>query len=367
MQIEDFKLERYFAKYEFTAPYSLCSSDCESFKLSDILKLEPGSREKLDNLWLSYTESMGDPELRINIAKTYKGISAENILVHTGAEEAIFNFMNTVLQKGDHVIVHYPGYQSLHEVARAIGCEVTLWQAEEKNNWQLDLDFLKKNIKSNTKVVVVNVPHNPTGYLMPENEFQELTSLSQKHGFILFSDEVYRYLEYDENERLPALCEIDESGVSLGVMSKSYGLPGLRIGWIATKNKTLYNKMASFKDYTTICNSAPGEFLANIAIKHGEKLYKRNLDIILGNIKILNSFFKKHENIFNWNPPKAGPIAFPSLKNEKNSDEFCHNLVTGPGVLFLPGSLYGNYSSNFRIGFGRVNMKENLKRVEKFL
>jgi aspartate/methionine/tyrosine aminotransferase len=213
MHIEPFRLERYFAKYEFNAPYLLSCSDCESLSIKELLDMQPGSDEEFMQLKLGYTESEGAPLLRYQIAGIYSHIAPQDILVHTGAEEAIFNLMNVTLNKGDHIIVHYPCYQSLMEVAIAIGAEVTLWKGDPANGWRLDLDELKDLVRPSTKLVVINCPHNPTGFLMPTNEFEELVNLSQKHGFIVFSDEVYRYLEYDEQDRLPAICEVDDRSI----------------------------------------------------------------------------------------------------------------------------------------------------------
>ena len=145
MRIQNFKLERFFAKYEFTAPYLLCSSDCESFSVKELLDLEEGSEEGLKKLWLGYTESQGSPELREEIVKLYKTIKPEDVIVFSGAEEGIFIFMNVLLQKGDHVIVQFPAYQSLYEIAKSIGCEVTNWAMNDKNNWELNIEFLKNN------------------------------------------------------------------------------------------------------------------------------------------------------------------------------------------------------------------------------
>jgi aspartate/methionine/tyrosine aminotransferase len=366
MRIEPFKLERYFAKYEFNAPYLLSSSDCESITIKELLSMAPGVDEQFMQLNLGYTESEGHPVLREQIAGLYSNIDPDDILVHTGAEEAIFNAINVILGKDDHVIVHYPCYQSLMEVAKSIGAEVTLWKADQENNWKLDLDFLRKNIRSNTKLVVINCPHNPTGYLMPRDEFRDLVNLSQEHGFILFSDEVYRLLEYDENDRLPAVCEIDDRSLSLGVMSKTFGLPGLRIGWIATRNSKLYQQLAGFKDYTTICNSAPSEFLTSIALRHKNQIRDRNLNIIQKNLIILDQFFQQHSALFTWKPPKAGPIAFPLL-NKGNIDEFCRDVVTQAGVMLVPGTIYGSSYSNFRIGFGRANLEICVEKFDEYL
>ena len=154
--------------------------------------------------------------------------------------------------------------------------------------------------------------------------------------------------------------------MSLGVVSKNYGLPGLRIGWIATRNADLYRQIAALKDYTTICNSAPSEFLAELALRHRRKLQQRNLQIIADNLEILDDFFRRHADRFRWTRPAAGPIAFPHLL-DKDVAGFCHELVTRAGVLLLPGTMYDDTGNHFRIGFGRKNLPAAVARLEQFL
>jgi aspartate/methionine/tyrosine aminotransferase len=366
MQISPFKLERYFAKYEFNVRYLLCSSDCESLSIGELLALEPNAEEVLKTQWLGYSDSPGALTLRQEVSRLYHGIQPEQILVHSGAEEAIFLFMNAALQPGDHVIVHWPCYQSLYEIARSIGCEVTFWEARLQNNWALNLDELRHSLRPNTRVVVINTPHNPTGDLMGLREFLELNRLLQERDVILFCDEVYRGLEYDAMERLPSTCEINPSAVALGVMSKTYGLAGLRIGWIATQNTPILTRMAVLKDYTTICNSAPSEYLAELALRHHKRIVERNLSIIKENLSLLVEFFTKYQDRFEWVPPRAGPIAFPSLHGE-DVEQFCKELVASAGVLLLPGTTYDHPGNNFRIGFARKNMPKALAQLELFL
>ena len=366
MKPEDFRLERYFAAHEFTAPYLLCCSDCESMTIDELLRFDPDARERFLALRLGYTESTGSGALREAIASLYRHNKPEYILVHAGAEEAIFNFMHVALEPGDHVIVHTPHYQSLGEIARSIGAEVTEWIGDADRSWSLDLDILKDKLTPKTRVVVVNFPHNPTGFLPDASFMLELSRLSEAYGFIVFSDEVYRGLEYAPAHRLPAFMDLNERGVSLGVMSKTYGLPGLRIGWIATRNKRLYRKMAAFKDYTTICNSAPGEFLATLALIHGEAISRRNLEIIRFNLERLGEFFAEHEDVFAWREPLAGPIAFPGYRGEGGVDRLCRDLVEQAGVLLAPGTLYSVGHDCFRIGFGRRNMPECLERLAHY-
>lgn len=366
MNLPPFKLERYFAEYEFNTEFLLCSSDCEAMTVAELLALELGADERLLQTWLGYTESQGSLSLRSAISKLYESIESEHVLVHSGAEEAIFLFMHAVLRSGDHVIVHTPCYQSLAEVAHSIGCEVTSWTAREENRWALDLAELPGLLLPNTRAIVVNTPHNPTGYLMPRADFDALHSFARDHGLLLFSDEVYRESEYDPSRRLPAACDQGEHAVSLGVTSKTYGLAGLRIGWIATRNRDVYARMAALKDYTTICNSAPSEFLAELALRHRERLVERNLGIIRRNLDIIDDLFVRRADLFGWVRPQASSMGFPRLL-EGDVNDFCDRLVRHAGVLLLPGSAYGDSGNHFRLGLGRVNLPQAVGRLEAFL
>lgn len=366
MNLPPFKLERYFAKYEFNTEYLLCSSDCESLSIAELLAIEVNAAEKFQQVWLGYTESQGSPALRAEICKLYETIQPEDILVHTGAEEAIFLFMYAAFKEYDHVIIHSPGYQSLAEVARAAGCDVSPWQAREENGWALDLDELRHLMRTNTKAIIINTPHNPTGYLMSREDYQAVHQFAQENDLLLFSDEVYRESEYDSATRLPAACDLGEYAISLGVTSKTYGLAGLRIGWVATKNKKIYEKMASLKDYTTICNSAPSEFLAEVAMRNRVKLAERNLGIIKDNVAVMDNFFTHHADLFTWIRPRAGSMAFPRYL-DGNVEAFCDELVKTTGVLLLPGSIYDDSHNHFRLGLGRKNLPQAVERLEMYL
>lgn len=366
MELTPFKLERFFAKYEFNAEFLLCSSDCESMSIADLLALEEGAAERFQHHWLGYTESQGSPTLRKEIAGMYTTTQPEDVLVFTGANEAIYLFMMAALKENDHVIVHSPHYQALSEIAKGIGCMVSPWRAREENGWALDMNELRHLMRTSTKAIVVNVPHNPTGYLMSRADFDALHQFAKENNVLLFSDEVYRESEYDPADRLPAAVDYGPHAVSLGVTSKTYGLAGLRIGWIATKNRDLFSKMASLKDYTTICNSAPSEFLSEVAIRHRAKLANRNLEIIKHNLTIVDSLFDRYSSLFSWHRPKAGSMGFPTLL-KGDVETFCDDLVKKAGVLLLPGSVYDDARNHFRLGLGRKNLPQAVERLEGYL
>ena len=365
VKINDFKLEQFFGKYEFSASHLLCCSDCESMSLEELLALEPGAKEQYMRSRLGYSESPGDPELLEEISKTYSSIDKDGVLEFAGAQEAIFIFLNTALEKGDHIVTMFPAYQSTYEICRAIGCEVSNWElVQSANGWTIDMDSLPKLIKPNTKVIALCSPNNPTGFCLSREQNDAISSLAQKHGLKVFSDEVYRGLA--ENEPAP-FADIYNNAFSLNVLSKAYGLAGLRIGWLASQNKGFLQKMLGYKYYTSICSAVPSQKLAIIAVRNREKLFARNRKIISENLLYSDQFFQKHRNLFQYNRPMAGPIAFHELKTSQSTADFCDGLVRQKGVLLAPGSLFEKEGNYFRMGYGRKNYKTCLDLLDKYL
>jgi aspartate/methionine/tyrosine aminotransferase len=368
VRIADFELERFFARWEFAVRYLLCASDVEGWKMADLLELaDPETRAMWADLRLGYTESTGHPLLRAEIAGLYEDLVADDVLVFAGAEEAIFCLANVLLGPGDHAIVTWPGYQSLYEVGRATGADVALHELREADGWALDIDRLVASMRPETRLVVVNAPHNPTGMLPTHDEWRALIAACAARGIHLLADEVYRFLEVDEAERLPAGVDaLPGPGISLGVMSKSFALAGLRIGWLATKDRALLARCAAFKDYTTICSSAPSEILALIALRARDRVLARSREIVLDNLALLDGFFERWVGTFDWVRPRGGSIGFPKLRSDVLIDRFVAELVEAEGVLLLPGSTFGHPGNHFRIGFGRTNMPEALTGLERY-
>ena len=275
MRIADFALERYFARWEFAVDHLLCASDVQGYPMAELLDLaDDDTRAMWDGLTLGYTESTGHPLLRAEIASLHEGLGPDDVLVFAGAEEAIFCLANVLLGPGDHAVVTWPGYQSLYEVARATGADVTLHELREEAAWAIDVDALRRQVTSATRLIVVNAPHNPTGMLPDRSTFDAVVALADEVGAHLLVDEVYRFLEFDEAARLPAGADASPRGISLGVMSKSFAMAGLRIGWLATRDRDVLERCARFKDYTTICSSAPSEVLALIGLRGREAVLR---------------------------------------------------------------------------------------------
>lgn len=367
MKISPFKLERYFAKHEFSAKYLLSSSDCDGFGMKDILNM--ATQEELSlwqNLKLGYTEGQGLPMLRAEIAGLHAGISADDILV-LGPEEGIFVALNCLLSKEDHAICIAPSYQSLHQVIRSIGCEITFWLPNEEKGWYFDPSEIEKAIKPNTRLIIINFPHNPTGYIPSLQDFNRIVDIARAHDLILFSDEMYRYLEHDPNLRLPSASDLYSKAISLSGLSKTFGLAGLRIGWLATHNREWIQEMLAFKDYTTICNSAPSEVLGLIGLRHRDYLIDTNLKKIKRNLNLLDEFIGKHSHILTWHKPKASTIGFARLNIDGSSGNFCDRIVKEVGIMIVPSEVFDYGDKHIRIGFGRENLPEVLDLFDKTL
>jgi aspartate/methionine/tyrosine aminotransferase len=366
MKLSPFAIEQYYARHEFSTRYMLSSSDCESRTIGELLALEPDAHERLLGQWCGYTESAGAPELREAIAAIYdERTAAEDVVVTSCAEEGIFLLYHAVLGPGDHAIVETPCYQSALEVARSTGAEVSAWHRRYEDGWAHDVAALEALIRPETRVLYVNEPHNPTGTLMSGADFDRVVELARAHGLILFSDEVYRELEHDPADRLPAACERYERAVSLGSISKTYGLPGLRIGWLATRDAALRQALIDLKHYTTICASAPSELLTALALRHRHVLVERSHAIVERNLPLLDGFLARRPDLFAWVRPTAGPIGFPRLADRIDADRLCERLAAA-GVLLLPGSVYGE-PQHVRLGFGRADLPEALAVLEQEL
>ncbi len=361
-----FGLERYFSRHEFSAKYLLGSSDPESMGAGELLALEPGSAERFKDIRLGYTEVLGDPELRNLIAGRYDAVGPEGVMVFTGAEEPIFAFMNAALEPGDHLVVHYPAYQSHYSIAEARGVSVSKWTGRPENGWAPDPDELRKLLRSETKAILVNTPHNPTGWHFDQAGFREVVDVARERNLLLFSDEVYRGTEHDPKDRLPNAADLYERAVSLGCLSKNAGLAGLRLGWIATRDAEVLSKLAAFKDYLSISNSAPSEFLARIAVKHLDALCERSRRLIVANLDLLEGCFKRHPEFFRWSRPRAGTTTFPAFLGG-DALVFTDRLVEETGIMLVPGTFFELPGQYLRFGYGRANLKEVLPRFEQFL
>lgn len=368
MRPEPFALERYFARYEFSAPYLLSSSDCDGLPMAEVLAMaDEECRSLWRNLTLGYTESLGLPLLRAEIAAHYETVTPDDVI--TGApEELIYVAMVALLGPGDHVVCTFPAYQSLHQVAEAIGCEVSRWVPREDEGWRLHPADLEAVLRPDTRLVVVNVPHNPTGALPSVSDWDAITQLVSAHGARLFCDEMYRGLELDPATRLTAAADALEGALSLSGMSKVYGMAGTRIGWLAVRDEEALRRIAAMKDYTTICSSAPSEVLALVGLRNGAAIVARHLARAARNLAALDGFFARRTDLLTWVRPAAGTICLPRIVDERVSAEaLALRSVAEAGIMLAPATLFGLDDHHVRIGYGRENLPEVLARFEEFL
>jgi len=370
--LRPFALEVFFSKWEFTARYHLCASDMQSMTLSELLAMaDVADRSAWDRLYLGYTETWGSPTLRETIAATYDTIASDQVLSFVGAQEGIFTAMHALLGPDDHAITIIPNYQSVESVPLSI-CDTTGIPLDPRSNWDLDLDRVCDAIRPNTRVISINFPHNPTGKVISRQALDSLVAIARLRGIYIFSDEVYRLLERRPEIMLPQVADLYERGLSLGVMSKAYGLSGLRLGWVACKDVDLLRRMERVKHYTSICSPAPSELLSQIALKARDLILARSRALIARNLPLLEAFFDEHAHLFEWYLPDGGCIGFPQYLGAEGVEVFAKDLVEQTGALLLPASVYqsdlgATPTDRFRVGYGRANMEEGLSAMRSHL
>lgn len=367
--LPDFRLETHFAKWEFSARYHMTASDAQTMSLRDLLAMaSPAEREDYEGMALGYTETYGAPDLRDTIAQTFQSQTTDNILCFAGASEGIFAANNVILDHDSHAIVITPNYQS-HETLPLAICDATGVPLDPNDNWSLDIDRIKAAIRPNTRLLTINFPHNPTGAILPLDRYHALIDLCRHHGIYILHDEIFNGLGPSGAAHLPFIADLYERGLSLGVMSKSYGLPGLRIGWIACQDQDLLGRMERMKHYLSICNSGPSERLAKIALLHRAEILARNCAIVDENLPKWDAFFARHPDLFDWQRPDGSCMAFPRYKGADGVEAFAKSLVEQSGVLLLPSTIYSSElgvtpTDRFRLGFGRLGLDEGLAAMD---
>lgn len=367
MNLQDFKVERYFAKYEFTAKYLLSSSDCDGYSMNYVLNMaSKEEKERWENLKLGYTETVGSEFLRQAIKPHFRTITLDEIVVSSPGE-GNFILMNVLLNAGDNVICMSPMYQSLYQVAKDLGCSVSFWKpVPNEDKWYYDPEDLRKLITPNTKLIVINFPHNPTGFSPNLDDYKAIIEIARENKITIFSDEMYRFLNHD-GVSLPSACDLYENAISLWGTAKTFGLAGLRLGWLTSKNKEILKKVERFKDYLSICNAAPSEILAGIALNNIDKFVNPNLDKIKSNILAFEQFQLRNEGFCDFLKPNSGSTAFIKLKTKETAMDFAEKLVQDTGIMLLPSETFEYGNKHARIGFGRENMSDVLGILEDYL
>lgn len=369
MELKTFKVERWLNTYETEAAYELAETDIKPFTLRELLSLGDFKKaeEDLLEIKLGYNPTTGSEKLRSAIASLYNA-TLDNVLITTGAIEANFLVANSVVKPGDTVIVQFPAYQALYSTAEVRGANVKYWRMKHEDNFEPDIEELRNLIDRNTKLVVLNIPHNPTGAVITETQLKTILKWAEEEGFYVLCDEVYHEVKLTEGIVPPYGRTLSKNAISIGSMSKAYGLSGLRLGWIVGP-EDIIQKCWEWKDYTSISNSPLCDFLAFFALTHQNKIMKRNMSIARSNYKTLLEWFKQHENFFEYVMPKAGVLCFPKLKNIPiSSEELCRELFNKYKLLIVPGECF-EMPGHLRIGFGgdSKNLETSLTILSDYL
>ena len=369
MKIETFLLERWMTRHETHVRFDIAESGILPLTTADLLAFEPEADrarvlDELLKLPLGYSEARGTEALRKTLAATYMRGDADCILVTTGAIEANFLLFNVLLEPGDHVIAPYPAYQQLFSVPKAIGCDVALWHVGPETNYRYDVDALERLITSRTKVIVVNTPHNPTGAMLSPADAKRVYALADAVGATVIGDEAYRWLSVPGGEPFaPPFFDLGPRGVSVGTLSKPFGLPGLRIGWIAGP-PDLIQKCWSYRDYVSLSPGKLNDALAQLALKHLDKIVARNHKIITANLATAQAFMSERSTMLSWTPPRGGLLALLKYNLPIDSLPLADKLATEYSVMLAPGSAFG-YEQHLRLGIGQepAIFSEGLKRA----
>jgi aspartate/methionine/tyrosine aminotransferase len=358
VRIEPFQLERWMTKYEVNVKWDIAESGIYPMSTREILEFLPaaerdGELDRLLDLRLGYSEACGSTELRGLIAATYENTSPDDILVTTGAIEANFLLFNELLSAGDRIVAVSPAYQQLHSVARAIGCDVALWTLREEGGFHFDLDDLRALATPGTRMIVVNSPHNPTGAMLSEEQLREIYLLAEELDAWVLSDEAYRWLDLPGSPPLaPPMRNLGARAISTGTFSKPFGLPGLRIGWIAAPEDVV-RRCWGLRDYISLSPGKLNDALAVLAFRHREQIVERTRRIVAENLPFATQWFAENADIVSWKPPQGGILALMKYQLDLPSLELANRLAEEYSVMLAPGSAFG-YEGYLRIGVGNT-------------
>lgn len=369
MKIARFATEHFFARYEFTTPYQLCNSDCETLTTAELLNLADIPLEEFGKLSLGYTESLGDANLRESIASSYAHVRGEEVIELGSPIEGIYLAARAALNPGDEVVVLCPAYDALINLFEHVVGEsnVRKWRFKPASiRWGLDLEELERLITPRTRMVVVNFPHNPTGFLPSPAQLEQLINTVNKYGLILFYDEMYFGLVHQGTQPIPSAADVCQHTVVLSGLSKTYGLPGLRSGWLIVHDRELREEIVNWKFYTSICPPAPTEFLAGAALKIRSQLRERSLAQVESNLRLADAFFTRWPHLFTWRRPMAGSTALVEMR-VPSVEFFAEKIAREAGVLIQPATTLGWDDHYFRMGLGRAGFRLALQKFEEYL
>ncbi len=368
MKVDTFLVEQFMNKYEMDVEINIAETCVKPFTLEEFLELMEYENffDDFKSKQLTYGHINGSPELRQGIANLYETINAENILLAGGAIGANFLTFYSLINPGDTIISIFPAYQQLYSTAKSFGANVKLWKLKWEDKWEPNIEELSSMIDKKTKMIIINNPHNPTGYLFNNKMLGQICQIAEEADAYLHYDEAYKGLYINENDNVTSVVDVYDKAISTGSFSKGLSLTGLRLGWIAA-NKEIIDECVRHRDYTTISNAMIDDALAALAMKHVEKIYERNNEIIRTNHKILSKWID-NEPLIDWIPARAGSVGF--LKHHLNmpSEELSVKLIEQKNTFLVPGSCF-ELEGFLRIGFGNDTkvLQIGLNRFKEFL
>lgn len=364
MEIAPALLEDWLRYYYFTCEIDISCSGVENFKLGELRRLIGITAEEMDNVVFNDSPSWGSPRLRKAIARRWSNGDPERVMTSHGSSEVIFLIMNALLKSGDEVVILEPYYHALGNIAQSLGSRLKKWPLQFEQKFVPDLEVVKKLINANTRMVIVNFPHNPTGASISADQQKELVAAAAEVGAYLVWDAAFAELTYDGP---PLPDPVYDRAISMGTLSKAFGLPGLRVGWCLASPELLA-RFVHLRDYTTLYLSPLVELIACRAIEKADKLINIRLEQARLNLDLLADWVGRHDEFVEWARPQGGVTAFLRLRTEPDVEAFCHQLMEKRGVLLIPGSCF-HYPEHVRLGFGgpTAELHEALSRLSSFL
>ncbi|HEM4279504.1 TPA: aminotransferase [Streptococcus suis] len=367
MKLPRFGVEEWLNVHENSAIYDIAGVSISALTLEELFDLSGTNPEdfykKLQSTRLNYGWIEGSPAFKKSVSQLYTGVKPEQILQTNGATGANLLVLYSLIEPGDHVISLYPTYQQLYDIPKSLGAEVDLWQIEEENGWLPDLEKLRQLIRPNTKMICINNANNPTGAVMDRAYLEELAEIADEVGAYILSDEVYRSFSGLD---VPSIIDVYDKGIAVNSLSKTYSLPGIRVGWVAA-NHQVTDILRDYRDYTMICAGVFDDMVAQLALASRKEILKRNRRILEENLAILDQWIEE-EPLVSYIRPAVVSTSFVKIAVEMPMEEFCLQLLQEYGVLLVPGNRFER-EGYVRLGYAceQETLIKGLEKLSQFL